>query len=236
MKYYTLEETAKILKITAQQVFELTSYNQYIAGSEVIFPSAYFEVPLAITWHKTTNKQVVKSVFPGGGCKYVSEHVELTGYFGVMPAGGGLLTWDERNYAHVARVDCYEEPSWYGSVDVRIHKEQLRISAFDLVCYMESVGIQVPDLLVDEAKGIASTPGNDKELIDKLIKSGQSLNQIAIELNNRGRIPYQIGKLLSPLAGLAPSDSKDTIRKQGERFIKGTSKVHHVPVRDLINA
>lgn len=233
MKYYTLEETAKILKITAQQVFELTSYNHHIAGSEVIFPSAYFQEPLKITWHKPTGKQVVKSVYPGGGLEYVAEHVELTGCFGVMAAGGGLLTWDEIGYAHVKRVDCDDEPSWYGSVDVRIHKEQLRISALDLVCYMESTGIQVPEQLPNEAKGIISTPENDKELIDKLIKSGQSLHQIAIELKNRGRLPYRIGALLSPIAGLAPSDSKDTIRRQGERFIKGTSKIHHEPVKDL---
>jgi hypothetical protein len=236
MKYYTLEEVAEILKITAQQVFELTTYNHHVVGSEAIFPSAYFEIPLEITWHKISEEQVVDSVYPGGGRKYIAELVKLAGCFGVMPAGGGLLTWDERNYAHVTRVDCNEEPSWYGSVDVRIHKEQLRISAFDLVCYMESVGIQTTDLLADEAEGIVLATENDKELIDRLVKYGQSLNQIAIELKNRGRIPYRIGALLSPLAGLAPSDSKDTIRKQGGRFIKGASKAHHVPVKDLSKA
>lgn len=233
MKYYTLEEAANILKITAQQVFELTAYNHYVTGSAVIFPSACFQEPIDITWHKTTKKQDVESVHPSDGHECFTEHVELAGCFGVMPAGGGLLTWDERGYARVTRVDCDEEPSWYGSVDVMIHKEQLRISAFDLACYMESVGIQVTGILADEAKGIISALENDKELIDKLIEHGQSLNQIAIELKNRGRIPYRIGALLSPIAGLATSDSKDTVRKQGERFIKGNSKSHKIPVIDL---
>jgi hypothetical protein len=148
MRYYTLVETAVLLGVTPDRVFEMTTGRT----EPVLWPAAYFNTAVKVKRYiQNKNNDPDGANSFGWGVGYIPVEEEVTGCFSVTSFGGNpLLHWKENNRAKVGILTKNNSKNYI--IDERsIHKNDLRISSVSLASYMEVEGIPVPGNLHTES-------------------------------------------------------------------------------------
>lgn len=148
MRYYTLEETAVLLGVTPEKVFEMTTGRT----EPVLWPAAYFDLAVKVNRYIQNNNNDPNGANSyGWGVGHTTVEEEVTGCFSVTSFGGTpLLQWNENNRAKVGILTS-NNLKYYVIGDRSVRKSDLRISSTTLASFMEEEGIPVPENLHTES-------------------------------------------------------------------------------------
>lgn len=223
MRYYSIEETANLLKTTHEKIYE--KFKKTGDNDHLLFPTIFLRNPIRMRQRINT--------------KTDSENIEemLDGYFEVD--GIYDAEWDHEDRVVLsigtnARVKLRHDYSvWIPIEAIRIHKTEFLVSQGELKDYMSIMGIEHPEEMNNPELCQKKNEALEKdkksktlgEFIEEQLNEGVKDEIIASKLRDEFKMTYlQITRALNLGNGLNPTQISAQ-KKRGERACKRGEKL-----------